>query len=292
MQFTCTEQSEFPVFLEFASQLTNVKLTMYGEFDQNPDVVEKLILSKYWPKAVSESSIVKPKDTDAILHRSKSVINYFVKSLTGKKFLDFGCGAGHCVEIAKATAKFAIGFDIVENEAWKTFDVKLTTNFDEIKYHGPYDVILLYDVFDHVPEDQNAEMLKRLATVSNSDTIIKVRCHPWTSIHGGHLYEKLNRAYAHLFLTDEQIAKYQTSPVRKIIRPMQAYNNAWAAGGFEVVNQDKHEINWNNNIGKFFQEPDTAQFLYQKSPQKLSGNAKWQKAVLPIEFIDFILKKK
>lgn len=291
MRFDCTKSDNFVNLVEFSNKLRNTRMTITGGFDHSPEAIEQLVLSEFWPKAVPESLIVKSQD--AITHRSKSIIGSFVGNLNGKKFLDFGCGNGLCAAAAATSAALSVGYDIVKDEAWADTSVQLSTDWEEVKKHGHFDVVLLYDVFDHVQESHVPTILKQISEISNKDTIIRVRCHPWTSIHGGHLYENLNRAYAHLFLTDAQITKYQTSPVRKITRPMKVYADAWAAGGFNVDKTETHKTNWDhNNIGKFFQEPDVALFINKQSPQQVLGTARWQKDVLPIEFIDFTLSKK
>jgi len=149
----------------------------------------------------------------------------------------------------------------------------------------------MFDVFDHIPEDKLEDSLKKIHSICHNDTIVKVRCHPWTSIHGGHLYEKLNKAFAHLFLTDEQIKKYQSQFVRKITRPSKVYNEAWDKYGFKVIDSEvHHSMEWDRN-NKFFQDEEVSSFLESKSPQKLESKAEWQKHVLSIEFMDYTLKK-
>lgn len=290
MKFASTNPEQFEKLIELSKSIRAPKIVIQGGFNTNPEAIEQLILSDFWPKAVPESLIVRGQE--AVSHRSKSIITSFVGNLEGKKFLDFGCGNGGCTATAAMQADYAIGYDITETEEWVD-GINLTTNFNEVKENGPYDVILLYDVFDHIYEDKINSILNQIYSVCHDNTIIKARCHPWTAIHGGHIYENLNRAYAHLFLTDEQLKKYQTSEVRKITRPMKVYNDAWATANFSVIKSDVHKINWEHaGIGDFFSENDVVMFLNKESPQRLLNGADWQKTVLPIEFIDFTLKKK
>lgn len=289
MQFECTKIEDFDKFINFSKNLQNPKLIISGEFNESPNAIEEFILSDIWPKAIPDSLIVRSKES--IIHRAKSIIGSFVGNLNGQKFLDFGCGNGRCVEAAD-NSKLSVGYDIKPDEDWKELNVNLTTNWGDVEKHGIFDKILLYDVFDHIKEDELPNVLQKLSKISGPQTTIIVRCHPWTSIHGGHLYENLNKAYAHLFMTDEQLLKYQTSEVRKITRPMKTYKDAWNSGGFIVEKTDIHKTNWENHgVGKFFQESSIVEFLDKNSPQKVSGTAQWQKDVLPIEFVDFTLKK-
>lgn len=290
MRFTSTSPEQFKNLMELSKSIRAPKIILQGGFNTSPESLEQLILSDFWPKAVPESLIVRGQE--AVSHRSKSIISSFVGNLEGKKFLDFGCGNGGCATTAAVQADYAIGYDIEEAEEWVD-GVNLTTNFGQVKENGPYDVILLYDVFDHIEENKINSVLYQMHSVCHVDTIIKVRCHPWTSIHGGHVYEKLNRAYAHLFLTDEQLEKYQSSKVRKISRPLKTYNEAWNSANFTIVKTETHKINWDHaGLGDFFSEDDVATFLNKESPQRLLGDVNWQKVVLPIEFIDFTLRKK
>ena len=74
------------------------------------------------------------------------------KTRHGGAVLDFGCGEGHVVVKASATAARSIGFDIVKTGVhdWeKSGKYLLTRNFDKVINSGPYDIILLYDVLDH-----------------------------------------------------------------------------------------------------------------------------------------------
>ena len=287
MKFTCTNKDQFNSLIELSSVLKSPKFSLSGSFDANEEAIEKLILSEFWPKAVPDSMIVRSQE--AVSHRSKAIITSFIGNLENKKFLDYGCGDGSCVITAAVQANYAAGFDIKENDEWID-GINLTTDFSKIKENGPYDVILLYDVFDHIPEDQINGCLNQIHSVCHPKTKIRVRCHPWTSIHGGHIYESINKAYAHLFLSNDQLEKYQATFVRKITRPMKVYNSAWEQANFVVEKTETHKINWeHNNIGEFFGESDISNFLNTESPQKLLGSQEWQKTVLPVEFIDFTL---
>lgn len=294
MLFKCHKDEDFNDLIDLTSNVLMKKTTtIKGIFKQDPQSIEKMILSKFWPKAVNDATIVRT-DSD-IARRAEFIITSYVGNLANKKFLDVGCGTGACVVEAATTAKLARGFDIIIDPAWNTgthADSGLfSTDFDAIAADGPYDSILMYDVFDHISEDKINPLLQQVRSVCAPNTIIRVRCHPWTSKHGGHLYEKLNKAYAHLFFTDEQIKKYQSSEVRKIQRPMFTYNKAWEDNGFVVQNLEQYCLNGNEFDG-FFSQPDVVAFLEHHSPQKLSAGDKWQSTVLSIEFFDYILKAK
>lgn len=285
MKFSCSNPSEYGKLIELSNHVLSSILTLSGGLNQSPESIEQLILSDFWPRAVPESLIV--RTPEAALYRSRAVINSFVGDLSGKKFLDFGCGDGLCVKSA-INADLAIGYDIVQHRDWDHNN--LTTDFENVMKYGKYDKILLYDVFDHVDECAVPTVMSQIREVADEHTIFHIRCHPWTSIHGGHLYLNLNKAFAHLFLTDEQISKYQTDKVRKIIRPLKTYTETWQNYGFQTVDMVVKKRTLANDVGDFFDSPDVVDFLQHRSPQKLDADHEWQQSVLPIEFVDFKLK--
>lgn len=254
-----------------------------GKTPPTPEFIERLVLSEFWPKAVPEAMIVRHKEIAK--NRARSIISIIPGGVINKKFLDFGCGTGDCVNAA-SSANLAIGYDITQHQEW--VGDNFTTDFDKVRVNGPFDVILMYDVFDHILGNVQ-EALGQLRSVCSSSTVVHVRCHPWTSVHGGHVYEKLNKAYAHLFLTDAQLEKYQTTNVRKINRPLTFYNEAWKEAGFKIISNVNHKINWDGEIGQFMNNQDVTEFLDKKSPQAVFGTSEWQNNILPIEFVDFRL---
>lgn len=286
MRFTSNIVQDFAKFAELAKLVEAPRLIMKCGFKKDPESIEKLINSDFWPKAVPDPVIV--RTVDAMAHRSKSILASFVGELKDKTFMDFGCGNGFCVKYAADKASMAVGFDAKADEGWSKIEALISDDFKSIKDKGPFDVILMYDVFDHIPEKDIDTALHRLRVVCHSDTVIKVRCHPWTAIHGGHVYENLNRAYAHLFMTDEQLSKHQSEYVRKITRPMKTYKDAWSNHGFKAADSKTHRINWaHGGVGDFFSQDDVTDYLASKAAL---GAADWQKRVLPVEFIDFTLK--
>lgn len=263
--------------------LDNPRMATYGKLPTDPDKLEKFISSDCWPKAVHDSAIVRTEEEMTL--RAKSILRQYIK-VKDKKFLDFGCGFGHCVREAKNDAKYALGFDVNKQEKWEEMDAEFTDDFNRVKHHGPFDVILLYDVIDHVHEMVHGQIMSQVRQVSNKNTVIHIRCHPWTSIHGGHLYENLNRAFAHLFLNDEQISKHQSESTCRVTRPIATYRDIFNGRGLRVDHHRVHKINWNGRVGKFFSQDDIVQAL----TKSLGNNKEWQDSVLPIEFVDYVCR--
>jgi hypothetical protein len=267
------------------------KYSISGELKDNFD---GLILSDQWPNEVPQSMVVKNDQQVAI--RAKSIVHsYGLPSMRGKKFLDFGCGNGSVAIEACKLGLLAYGYDVKkqwsdelispQNLSHEIGTVDFSTDIDDIILNGPYDFIGVYDVIDHIMTHEEAvEAMSVVKKCSTSDTVIKVRCHPWTSKHGGHLYETVNKAFAHILLSDEEYNRLATVKVRKITRPLIEYDRIFDKAGFTLVNIDKSEI----PIDPIF----TSEPLIAAFEKRLNGNADWQSKVLPMTFIDYVLKSK
>jgi len=128
-------------------------------------------------------------------------------------------------------------------------------------------------------------MLQNVRAVCSPKTKVYVRCHPWTSRHGGHLYLTINRAYAHILLSDETLAKIECEPVRKITRPLSTYDKIFNDSGFNINSVDKII----RPMEKLLVSADVAAAFEQRLSGETTANQQWQKHVLPIEFIDYVL---
>ncbi len=145
----------------------------------------------FWPKAFDDSVLSVSDETKA-----RIIIELFVEeNLTSKKFLDFGCGEGCRVIYAhKCETKLSVGYDFKEHVNWKKCDLLLSTNLNEIYGCRPFDVILAFDILNHV-QDPHA-VFKQISDLLSIKGKIYLRTHPWTSRHATHDVE--NKAYSHL----------------------------------------------------------------------------------------------
>ncbi len=207
-------------------------------FDELKDLLKK------WPKAVDKDLICNVADEQQKSERSKNIVNQFIlTNLEGKKFLDYGCGEGHSVSHAiNAGAISAVGYDTVASgsQTWDAAESSLSTDFNKIIEKGPFDVILMYDVLDHV--ENPGECLKNIKQVCHKDTVIWVMVHPWCSRHGTHLYHKFNYAFAHLAFSKEELASLGVEAndlSQKIVKPIATYKHWFTTNGFKIK---KHEI--------------------------------------------------
>jgi hypothetical protein len=67
-----------------------------------------------------------------------------------------------------------------------------------------------------------------------------LRCHPWCSRHGGHLYNSLNKAFVHVVLSKDELIEmgHEVETVAKVIYPQGTYNDAIRLAGLKVNSQD------------------------------------------------------
>jgi len=190
------------------------------------------IQSADWPKAVPGDLIATTEEDK--MERADNILGFLARSLKNKKFLDFGCGDGAVPKTALSDGPLlSVGYDVAFSEEWN-FPVEkllLTNDFEKIKQAAPYDFILLYDVLDHV--ENPAEILAQVKTLCDTNTEVIVRCHPWCSRHGGHLYRKLNKAFAHLFLSAEEMAEFSDEKTGvKIMYPQKEYQALFDEAGY------------------------------------------------------------
>jgi 2-polyprenyl-3-methyl-5-hydroxy-6-metoxy-1,4-benzoquinol methylase len=191
----------------------------------------ELVNSKIWPEAVSPMNLCNINSEEDKEMRAKSILDILLPtSLDSKKFLDFGCGEGHVSKIASKTAKLSIGYDINCKET------ELTTNdLEKIKKLAPFEMIFLYDVLDHV--ENPIKTLKLIMSISDENTQIITRCHPWVSRHGGHLYRELNKAFAHIILNEEELSELKIKSDTnnaKVVFPIKTYKNWFEEAGLKI----------------------------------------------------------
>ena len=159
----------------------------------------------------------------------------------------------------------------------------MTTDKAIISAKAPFTIISVYDVIDHIEQQEDAiKAMRQVRAVSDKDTVIRVRCHPWTSRHGAHLYHSINKAFAHILLSDAELQKHMTEPVRKVTRPLAEYKTIFESAGLQIESMRKSET----ALEPLFQTPE----LVAAFEKKLGHNQKWQQSVLPITFVDFVLK--
>lgn len=252
-----------------------------------------LAKSDKWPLAVPEDLIC-GEDEDQKLARAAGIVNDFIRTdLSNKKLLDFGCGEGHVPYVAAnlVGVQLAMGYDPIDQN-WSHFDntvgLQFSTDFEEIKKNGPYDVVIVNDVIDHADEN----ILLKAKEVKTPNGRIYLRCHPWTSRHGTHLYKELNRAYLHLvFNTDELFGMgLKETHTKKIIHPLRTYRKMIEEAGLSITEEETIT----HPVELFFtHEPAVLRRIkanWEASDNKaLAAGKEFPREILEIQFVDFIL---
>jgi SAM-dependent methyltransferase len=269
------------------------------EMPSSPDWAEirRLLDSEDWPQAVFAVQIADDNSNRDKEERAEGICDIILPPLSRKKFLDFGCGEGHVATCVSKEAVVSVGYDIHKPPKSKfTWEEKrggllLTTDFARARQSGPYDAVLLYDVIDHASGESPAEILSKSAEVLAEDGRIYMRCHPWCGRHGGHAYRKVNKAFAHLVLTDDELKSMgvESEPNIRVTKPLWMYNNAIRDAG--LVQDSEPEID-SQEVEDFFRDTP----LVRDRILKVWGVDKWENDPPSFQmsqcFVDYVLKKK
>ena len=253
------------------------------------EVLQNLIDYPDWPSAVDPDLLCNENNELDKLERAEGIRDIFIdESFENKKVLDFGCGEGHLVKaIIERNPKIVVGYDYIcspkvkleKNKGFITFDK------DIVKDNGPYDIIILYDVVDHLEDETITECLEFLKEILADNGKIYIRAHPFISRPGGHAYNKINKAFIHLFLTENEL-KYlypdmKNYPTSKIIYPVKTYREHIDQSGLTV-----HSVKViNSDIEDFFKKREISEII--------SKNNNFQGPIMQMsmQFVDFVLTK-
>lgn len=257
-----------------------------SDFEQ----VKKMLESDAWARAVDPALICDITSENDKIERGRGIIEFSIdKNLEGLKFLDFGCGEGYSVNAVQDKAAKAVGYDI-KNFGWDKFvgNMVFTTSFDDVIKHGPYDVILMFDVLDHLQEESPINVLTKLKNVMHNESLIYCHVHPYTSKHATHLYHTINKAYLHLVFSPEELQQIvKDSPMQEfnigVKYPLKTYASYFINAGLDVVSKKEHA----ESVDKFFWQPIIANRI--QSNLDMPGN--FPEFQLSIQFIDYVLKK-
>lgn len=282
--------------------------------NQNEEFEElkKLLVSSDWPESVLEFQIVDENSEQEKMDRAEGVIDILIQEdLKDKKFLDFGCGEGHMAKYASSQCQTSIGYDIAkpnDSFVWeeKQENFLLTTDFNKVKENGPYDIILLYDVIDHAmrkesektPEslgngDKETEILKKASEVLSETGKIYLRCHPWCSRHGSHLYRKINKAFVHLVFYNNELGDlgYELTcgngtNGNRIVFPILSYKKIIQNSRLKIQSEPEIE---RQNVEEFFKNTEIIANRIKKSVPV--SEATFPDFQLSMCFLDYILTK-
>ena len=281
---------------EVKSAIENFSLDEINKIKDHLDFfqIRELVKSPLWPAAVPEELICK-KDLEVDKQERAEGIIYLMinEDLSEKSFLDFGCGEGHTVfEAVKNGVNKSIGYDPYSSLLDSNEKCFLTNDFEKVREQGPFDIVLVYDVLDHLKvfeEDSTneianhmAEALSQVKSVTHKDSKIYLRCHPWCSRHGGHLYNSLNKAFVHVAFSKDELAAmgHEAENVAKVIFPIATYQQAVKSAGLKIVSEDVIRT----KVEGFFKEG-----LISKKITSLVQSTEFPDHQLEQDFLDFIL---
>jgi 2-polyprenyl-3-methyl-5-hydroxy-6-metoxy-1,4-benzoquinol methylase len=260
-------------------------------------VLKGLLESDQWPEAVFSAQIADENSEQDKEERAQGIADIILPPMEGKSFLDFGCGEGHVAKYLSKEARVSVGYDIEKSQRsklpWnhKDGNFLLTSDFEKVVAEGPFDVILLYDVVDHVKDMTPSEMLLKAASVLAPEGRIFMRCHPWCGRHGGHLYRSTNKAFVHLVFKSDELEALGIRPESNlgVVKPLKTYGDIIKDA--ELINDSEPEID-NQEVEDFFRDTPVVRDRILKA----WGVDKWEHDPPSFQmsqcFVDYVLKKK
>ena len=226
--------------------------------------------SEDWPEAIPLHLVVSEDAPDAEKRfRAIQILSMLDRDLSGLRCLDLGCGSGHiAVEMAGKTHP-VVAYDIKANPAWKNFKdttVQFTTSKEDW-IEKEFDFILCYDVIDHLLGEDPIGFLTWVKSLLAPQGVLILRAHPWTSRHGSHSYEIVNKAYIHLALTPGELQAngITVDSSLRLVRPLASYEAMAKHAGLKIAHKQAivmdledffgdelldriNKINWRGNI--------------------------------------------
>jgi 2-polyprenyl-3-methyl-5-hydroxy-6-metoxy-1,4-benzoquinol methylase len=268
---------------EIKTQLKRYGLPEASKYERELKELQEALSSDNWPPAVDPSAIV---DTDdQATERAEVILDIVVgEQLADRKFLDFGCGKGHVAVAAHKRKAQAVGYDI---DLQCTLEGPIFTNdFETTHQNGPYEIILLHDVLDHIKVVDPITAMQQVRAMLTDNGKVYVRNHPWCARHGGHLYQKLNKAFAHLVFDEVELVRiggYESEHNIKVTRPLETYRHWFQESGFEIAS----EIPIKKEVEPIFLQ---SSFLNYRIAEKWQDRPTEMSNDMEIEFVEYILE--
>lgn len=268
---------------------------------QNSDIttLKSLLASDTWPQAIDKNLICQQDSEIDKISRAEGILELLVeKDLTGKKFLDFGCGEGHVAYKAMAQEPLvSVGYDIDVYDSWSKFNgdrLIFTSDFEEVKNNAPYDIVLIYDVIDHMDKNQSIQILKNIRDLLSDNGTIYLRTHPFCSRHATHLYHSINKAFIHLVFNVSELQEmgYEAPETAKIVFPIAQYGEIIKQAGLAIshsnIIREKVEPFFKKNT--LIKERIRMHFKDDSSDKNIKAGG-FPEFQCEQQFLDFVIKK-
>lgn len=285
--------------LSYLEEIRNFLLTLNNNasFKLKNDLEQLSVMLKddQWPKAVPPSLIADACSEESKMDRAEGICDLMIEqSLSDTSFLDFGCGEGHmCKYAINQGAKTVVGYDIRQSGtlSWDENNPMLTTDFNKVLDKSPYQIILVYDVIDHIEEEKSSDIMDKLKSVCNKKTKLYMRCHPWCSRHGGHYYTKINKAFIHLVFSEEELKNlgYNNNiHTSHVVHPLSNYRSILRESKFKIV----HEDIMKTSVEPFFTNTAIVRDRIRKHWKNSDDDIarKWPGYQLEQSFIDYVIE--
>lgn len=245
------------------------------------NVLKKLLLSQKWPRAIEPLNLCNPYSDIEKIQRGTNLLEHLTdRQLSFSRFLDFGCGEGHVAYAASSLCTdLAVGYDI-KDQGWCRFPAKSNLHFsaskDLVESMSPFDIIFIHDVIDH--DRDPIESLQWLRKLCSMHGRVYLRCHPYYSRHGCHGYQKLNRAFCHIFFDFEELKSFGWDGIwaNPLKQPIQQYREWISETGWNIISEKLHKKEAENFFTKI-------PYLNQKSNEFHEA--------MEINAVDYILSK-
>lgn len=253
--------------------------------------LEQAIAHEDWPVAIDGAFLVDMTSTDERGRRAHAILDtFFDYPLGGKRFLHYRCSDGDAVAEAARRGAAALGYNaqIPDDQT----GALLVNDRALVAARGPYDAILLFDVLDHLMDEEPEALLRRLAGLLAEQGRLGVRCHPWSARHATHLFHQLNKAYAHLIFNDEELALLgvRNLPTRRVIHPLATYAAWFKAAGLRVAEMYVSKQRVEMFFVEHYAQAILAHWKTSPNPELAAGRA-LPLEQLNIQYVDYILSR-
>jgi 2-polyprenyl-3-methyl-5-hydroxy-6-metoxy-1,4-benzoquinol methylase len=260
-----------------------------GTFDK----LKKALESEKWPQAVNRNLCCDQNSETDLKNRGRGIIELMIDDpLQELKFLDFGCGTGFTTMYsAELKTSLSVGYDKTPQK-WDRFptapNLLFTDQWAAVVEKGPYDLVLLFEVLDHLDGETATSILEKINSVLKPGGKVFIRTHPLTSRHATHHYYDINKAFIHLVFSPEELKMLQPSseyalPNHGPQTPLIMYGRYFDKAGFDIVT--KREIR--DPVESFFKIPVVAQRIMDRL-----NTTTFPEFQLGLSFIDYCLAKR